>query len=320
MNRVASDAEVKQYLSEVRTHLSDLGTEEREELVEDLEDHLREVAAEEDGSLRERLGDPDAYAAELRASAGLPQRSRRPRLEALSARVARSRPYRAAAELWEGESIQPLRAFATELRPGWWLLRGWLAAMVLTAMQQGHLHRRDVPIPALGGSRLVGLASVVGLAWASVALGRRAGTGGTWRKMSIVASGAVLLSSFFVTQSVRYREVYAEPAWAYQDEHLRHRDGSEISNICPHASDGTPLSDVLLFDQSGRPIVNVPAPQEDNIYPRRSTALTEIDECPAIVVLPSPRPATGQAPTETVPPAAAEQPEVPQTEEGAPPG
>ena len=62
--------DVARYVTAVRAACADLpGPPDRELL---LEDHLGEVAAEAGGPLAERLGRPEAYAAELRASAGLP--------------------------------------------------------------------------------------------------------------------------------------------------------------------------------------------------------------------------------------------------------
>ncbi|NUP47704.1 MAG: hypothetical protein HOW97_10385, partial [Catenulispora sp.] len=66
------DDEVARYAAEVRGQLADLPAEASAELLEDLEDHLREVAAEDTGVLRERLGSPAEYARELRQAAGLP--------------------------------------------------------------------------------------------------------------------------------------------------------------------------------------------------------------------------------------------------------
>jgi HAAS len=59
------------YLDEVRSHLADLPTDERDDLLEDLEAHVHEVTAATDGPLDDALGPPAAFAAELRASAGL---------------------------------------------------------------------------------------------------------------------------------------------------------------------------------------------------------------------------------------------------------
>jgi uncharacterized membrane protein len=62
--------EVTAYAAAVRAALADLPPAAREDLLEDLEQHLHEVA-EEEGSLHARLGPPQVYAEELRASAGL---------------------------------------------------------------------------------------------------------------------------------------------------------------------------------------------------------------------------------------------------------
>jgi hypothetical protein len=63
-------ADVARYATAVRAACGDLPGPDRELLLEDLEDHLQEVAAEAGGPLEERLGRPEVYAAELRASAG----------------------------------------------------------------------------------------------------------------------------------------------------------------------------------------------------------------------------------------------------------
>ncbi len=69
------------YAAAVRGALSDLPAPARDQLLADLEDHLAEVAAESEQSLTDRLGTPEAYAAELRAAYGAApgrRRSRRP--------------------------------------------------------------------------------------------------------------------------------------------------------------------------------------------------------------------------------------------------
>lgn len=57
--------EVGRYASAVREALAHAPAADRELLLEDLEQHLAEVAAESASSLSERLGPPAAYAAEL---------------------------------------------------------------------------------------------------------------------------------------------------------------------------------------------------------------------------------------------------------------
>src|SRR2546429_5912771 len=67
-NNQADD--VATYAAAVRAALSNLPTDQSEVLLEDLEDHLREVAAEAEGPLAERLGPPEQYAQELRSAYG----------------------------------------------------------------------------------------------------------------------------------------------------------------------------------------------------------------------------------------------------------
>lgn len=68
---------VRVYLARVRTALADLPASEIEEILEDVRPHLTEMEAELGESARvealiERLGTPESYAAELRASGGYP--------------------------------------------------------------------------------------------------------------------------------------------------------------------------------------------------------------------------------------------------------
>jgi len=60
--------DVATYAASVRAALSDLPSDQAEVLLEDLEDHLREIAADAEGPLAERLGSPEQYAQELRAA------------------------------------------------------------------------------------------------------------------------------------------------------------------------------------------------------------------------------------------------------------
>ena len=65
-NEQAQD--VAAYAARVRAQLADLPATEMDVLVEDLEQHLAEVAAEGEGSLEQRLGSAEQYARELRAA------------------------------------------------------------------------------------------------------------------------------------------------------------------------------------------------------------------------------------------------------------
>lgn len=77
MNTTLSPAAA--YVDAVRSALADLPADDLAEIVDDVRDHVEQVAAErgEDPSpaqLEERLGTPAAYAAELRSAAGYPPR------------------------------------------------------------------------------------------------------------------------------------------------------------------------------------------------------------------------------------------------------
>jgi len=63
------------YADAVRRALDDLPAARYLELVDGLDEHLAEVQADGGASLADVLGPPDAYAAELRSSAGLPPRA-----------------------------------------------------------------------------------------------------------------------------------------------------------------------------------------------------------------------------------------------------
>jgi hypothetical protein len=86
--------DVRRYAAAVRAALADLDAAERGALLDDLEAHLAEVAAESGAPLAERLGPPERYAAELRVAYGAPPRRRGvlPALRAPSPRSRRLRP------------------------------------------------------------------------------------------------------------------------------------------------------------------------------------------------------------------------------------
>src|ERR1700674_1647339 len=62
--------DVAPHAAAVRSALASLPEAERASLLEDLENHLAEVAGESDLSLEERLGKPEDYAVELRSAYG----------------------------------------------------------------------------------------------------------------------------------------------------------------------------------------------------------------------------------------------------------
>lgn len=85
--------EIERYLAGVAAALADLPGNLRQELLEDLPDHLAEIAADDPASLDSRLGPPPAYAAELRAAAGVDATTSKRRNDRWTDVVAAVRPH-----------------------------------------------------------------------------------------------------------------------------------------------------------------------------------------------------------------------------------
>jgi hypothetical protein len=260
------DAEVASYAAAVRAAFADLPGPQRELLLEDLEDHLAEVAAEAGGPLAERLGRPEAYAAELRASAGLPTAGQGHRRRA-SRRLRDSAAARRLAELAGAASAHPAgRAVAQllpELRPAWWVVRGYLAVQAASVAASflfagGGL---SFPVPQLLGSQALGLLAVVAAVAASVALGRRGPAGRPTRALTFAGNLALGLFGLALLAQLGSSEAYAdryhpEAATTYLGPVSGLRaDGREINNIFAFDADGKPLRGVYLVDQDGNPVV-----------------------------------------------------------------
>ncbi|WP_324274691.1 HAAS signaling domain-containing protein [Blastococcus brunescens] len=123
--------QTQDYLAAVEHELADLPTEDRSALLEDLDQHLEALAAEDDDRpVVVRLGPPAQYAADLRSAAGLPPRGSavrpptpalRDRLDEFLSSPAGRRITTAAHEVWR---------LLRELRPAWWVLRGYLLVLV----------------------------------------------------------------------------------------------------------------------------------------------------------------------------------------------
>lgn len=190
------DGEVARYAAAVRAAFADLPAPDRETLLEDIEDHLVEVAAESGGPLEERLGPPETYAAELRAWAGLPApgaaRRRGPRASRLGRRV-----QRLAATVAAHPAGRAVFEFLPELRPAWWVLRGYLAVQAVAVAISVVLlagSGLSFPVPALLNSQVLGLLAVVAAVAGSVALGRRGIV--TRRARWLVLAGNAALAVF----------------------------------------------------------------------------------------------------------------------------
>lgn len=290
MNATVANPQVHAYLEAIRTHLADVPEADREELLDDLEGHLLEVAAEDDGSLEDRLGPPAVYAAELRETADLPSAAPAGR-ERLSRRILesleRSVPARIIDTAWNSTWVKALRTFLPELRPGWWVARGYMAVAALAILAYEGYYTNPLVPHALGGyaqGTILALAAIV----ASVMLGRAALRHPVAKRLSLIATGAVLVATFSAVP--RIGDMYVQTLYAgdyVEPQFLAHPDGTPIANICPYAPDGTLLPGVLLFDQDGRAISNT---YEEYVFERREPSIRNVYPRPLLV----PDPQTGE--------------------------
>ncbi|MEU1604723.1 HAAS signaling domain-containing protein [Micromonospora matsumotoense] len=246
--------EITDYVERVRAALADLPPQARDELTEDLPEHLTEVAAEADGSLVDRLGTPEAYAAELRAAAGAgdPAAGRRALERRIAAVLGRTRARVGRVDARLGPLVGHATAgeFLRLLRPAWWVARAYLAAMLVTAIST------DGPLgllPRLDGNEFVGLLMFAGLLVGSIWLGRRTPELRTWRRWAVHA-GAVVLALFAVgavanvDDQARYGYDYGYESTSVQNPY------DQVQDVYVYDSEGRLVENARLFDQNGTPI------------------------------------------------------------------
>lgn len=229
------------FATAVRTSLSDLPTDEVDELTDGLPSDLAERLA--DGG---ELGDPEQYAAELRQAAGLParradalpvRRSVEDRLQSWEARIAswwRATPTRIA-----------VSEFTLSLRPVWWILRALGITAIVGAVFGWWVLTLPWMIVALG-------AMILSVQWGR---GRWAnGAWGSWlrRVTSVVAVLALLpLAGIVTDRVVSFANPVEEESWVQPG---LSSNGELVTNIFAYDCAGNPLTEVQLFTQDGRPL------------------------------------------------------------------
>jgi hypothetical protein len=259
MNLTAQD-EIAVYVEGVRQALGGLPAEVRDELLEDLPEHLAEVLAEGGGSLHERLGPPDAYAAELSASAGHvagspPPRGEQSRVtEAAARHRARISALLHRADVRVGPVLGYPRAseFLGLLRPAWWVLRGYLAAMAVAFMLTGYSESLGL-LPRVDGddfSAILLLAlGVLGSIW----LGRAGLPARRWPRRFLRFGTAYLVLfavvGFFEVDSAAQRDHYDEVGYLGGESRY-----SDVRDVFVYDEQGRLLEGVRLYDQEGRQI------------------------------------------------------------------
>ena len=268
---VSADATAAEaYLADVRRHLGGLDEGERDDLLDDLVAHVHEVSTHDSRPLDEALGEPAAFAAELLATAGLtPDRPRGAgALMSSGAEIVRNRVRAATARV--SPALRTVRQhpsatatidFLPELRPAWWVARGWLLVVGFWLIGANAWGR--YVLPEILGSTLLGVAAGIACAAASVHIARHRPD---WRLRHVVDALAVVAAVAFLVRGDDLEPAGAdvvEFSFPGDGAEVRHPDGSPITNIYAYDTAGEPLDDVRLFDQDGRPIE---VPDSDDWY------------------------------------------------------
>ncbi len=236
----AVDVEIDRYLSGVRAALADLPAEVRDDLVDDLPAHFAELLDEHRGSLVERLGPPEVYAAELSAAAGLDAHTgARRRWAAVNDDLA-NRVVAAArltnAKVGAAIGYDQATDFIRLLRPAWWVFRAYIVTLILFELT---LHENPLFNP-------VGWVVLIALVLVSVRIGPI--TPRLPNPSRIPAMVIVAVVVFFALAATSGQNYYQPSSGGYSDQ------WSQVTDVYPYDKDGNPLSDVSLYDQNGQPM------------------------------------------------------------------
>ncbi|MFF5085150.1 hypothetical protein ACFY36_49610 [Actinoplanes sp. NPDC000266] len=256
MNITAQD-EIADYVAAVREALADLPDATRDELLEDLPEHLAEVRAEGSGTLIERLGTPAAYAAELRATAGFvggfpdPPRGTWVTPAEIRAKV---QPVLDRADVKVGPLIGYPKAsdFLKLLRPAWWVLRGYLVAMALAMILDDSTGNPGL-LPRVGGSDVIALVLLAVCVAGSILLGKRGVQLSQWPRWALY-SGTTVLVIFglagFTTADNNVRAPGFSDVGSYQESNI----DDTVNDLFVYDEDGNLVQNARVFDQNGNPL------------------------------------------------------------------
>lgn len=252
--------DVAAFVGRVRELLSDLSEEDWLELTEGLEADLTDQVAEHDGGV---LGDPEAYARELRTAAGFEPTARRSRLRSDVSLAERVEDLgRRWEELVTHRRVEPAWRLLVALRPAWWVLRGWVAAVVIARVIPGWYPYGLTWLPGVPAGVALAILLVCIVGSALVGMGRLWPGGAS----SVLARTTLLLLNVAAVVAVpvingqldrlswdRYSQGYNEARRGGDEQGLVNR-GEQVCNIAAYDTEGQPLVGVQLFDQSGRPL------------------------------------------------------------------
>lgn len=273
----AIPAEVRLFLAVVRRELGDLDPEELTEITDGLEADLADLVAERGP---DALGDPKAYARELRTAAGItegkPVKVKRPIRASVDA-------FLDACHAWFDHQVAripgdtgPVLAW---LQPAWWVLRAWVAVQLIDLVFGGGSYNGGLDLlPSLFG--ILGAVVLFAAIFVSIQIGRGrfwpGGQRGLLARLVLLGlNGFAIAMVPVVLSNVNsgYDGQQWDEAWqsGYQQGQYEltgeqgYADGDAagtwlslkgkpVHNIYAYDSQGRRMAGVQLFDQDGRPL------------------------------------------------------------------
>ena len=265
-------SEIAAYMSAVERHLGDLPEAIRLDLMSELDLHLAEVAADlgPGMTLRDLLGSPESYARELRETAEVQKESLENKLRrnlAAAAAPLAARARTAADRFAASAGHADAGELAARLRPGWWVLRGALVAMLfvywLASAQFGVTgYSFFYSIPGL----IFGVAILLVCIWVSLRIGAKSAEWGQRRRRWTAAASLVIVAlagyqfSWIITGAI--------PTPYVETEYVESNPYDYVTDVHVYDENGQRLSGIYLFDQNGDPLwIGDPTFCEESVDP-----------------------------------------------------
>lgn len=248
-----------EFAAGVREHLSDLPADELDDLLDGLEADLEDRLA--DGG---ELGDPAAYADELRQAAGLPD----PVATDIRKRSLAERLGDARADVTAWFAASPgrrgTRDFLVAIRPLWWVLRAAVATG-LALVLLGHPVVNGLPLsfPAV---LLFAAVTVVSVQW-----GRGTWLPRNWLRHLPTVANALAIVLLLPGTAIAWNAL-TSPNYVSVEEDLSYTGlqsgGAQVSNIFAYDCTGNLLDAVRLYDQDGRPLTTTEGDDAESTPPQ----------------------------------------------------
>ncbi len=220
------------YVAQVRAALADLSPDDLDDLTGGMAADLAELLRERGGALTDHLGTPAAYAAELRAAAGLPTPGAAKSFRGYPAAIRRM----LATARADNSIVDQTVRYVISLRSAWWFIRGAIAAGVLVAMVGLTKSPPRVLVAAVLVLLGAGVSIVVGV-----------------RRSSRAASGlGVLLNSLLVVIAVMTGINGLVTAFNYAFPRLDFVETVTASSDPPPPTNVIRSSNLFVYDSAGK--------------------------------------------------------------------